>query len=94
MDFEDFFADGRVIRTRPDRHRARSLVQMSSRSLAAARALPADMSSIILVTAYSALRQLLEAMSLLEGYKSYSHEAYTSYLKKLGEETLAQEFDR
>ena len=44
---------------------------------------------------YDSLRSLLEAISLIKGYKIYSHEAFTPFLKeKLGEERLSTKFDR
>ena len=43
---------------------------------------------------YDVLRSILEAIALLEGYKVYSHEAFTFFLNEKGEETLALKFDR
>mgnify|MGYP001560886570 FL=1 len=43
---------------------------------------------------YDVLRSILEAISSIKGYKIYSHEAFTSFLKELKEETLSRKFDR
>ncbi|MCX6742587.1 MAG: hypothetical protein NTX24_05480 [Candidatus Pacearchaeota archaeon] len=43
---------------------------------------------------YDILRNILEAMSSLEGYKIYSHEAFTELLKLKNEGVIAQKFDR
>lgn len=51
-------------------------------------------SSIILSQSYESLRQILEAITLTEGYKVYSHEAFTSYLKEKNEIIFANRFDR
>ena len=50
--------------------------------------------SIVLTISYESLRELLEAMCLREGFKVYSHEAYTAYLKMKNEIELAEKFDR
>ena len=49
---------------------------------------------MVLVNYYDSLRQVLEAMSLLEGYKVYSHEAYYYYLKEKKEYSIAEKFTR
>ena len=41
---------------------------------------------------YEVIRELIEAKMILEGYKSYSHEATVSYLKKLGFSSSEVEF--
>lgn len=51
-------------------------------------------SSIIFTMLYECLRQILEAISLIEGYKIYSHEAYVAYLIKLNESSISEKFDR
>lgn len=43
---------------------------------------------------YDVLRSLLEAMALREGYKVYSHEAFTFYLREKGENEISLKFDR
>ena len=50
--------------------------------------------SAILVMGYESLRQILEAICISNGYKVYSHEAYTAYLKKIKEDAISEKFDR
>ena len=43
---------------------------------------------------YDSLRELLEALALINGYKIYNHECYTSFLKEiLNESNKGDEFD-
>jgi hypothetical protein len=43
---------------------------------------------------YDSLRELLEALSLKNGYKIYNHECYTAFLKEiLNKSEKAEEFD-
>lgn len=47
-----------------------------------------------LTLAYGALRELLEALALKNGYKVYNHECYTAFLKEIvGESEMGDEFD-
>src|SRR3989344_1948505 len=44
--------------------------------------------------AYDSLRELLEALALLKGYKVYNHDCYTAFLKEvLNESAKGAEFD-
>lgn len=44
---------------------------------------------------YDVLRELLEALAILNGYKIYNHECYYSFLKEiLKEHILAKRFDK
>ncbi len=44
---------------------------------------------------YDALRELLEAVALENGYKIYNHECYTAFLKEIiNESYLGDEFDK
>ncbi|HII17117.1 TPA: hypothetical protein HA361_04340 [Candidatus Woesearchaeota archaeon] len=43
---------------------------------------------------YDALRAMLEAIALDRGYKVYSHEAFTEFLKGLGHDAIGKQFDR
>ena len=38
--------------------------------------------------AYDSLRELLEALAVIKGYKIYNHECYCSFLKEIMEESL------
>ena len=44
---------------------------------------------------YDAIREVIEALALKEGYKIYNHECYTSFLDSvLRKEELSAQFDR
>jgi hypothetical protein len=43
---------------------------------------------------YEVLRSILEAISSKKGYKIYSHEAFTYFLKEIGENLFSIKFDR
>ena len=96
MEFDKYLSAGKVVKGQKDTQQAKALVKMSKDALRSAKLLPLDTGSAssVLSLAYTALRELLEALCLLEGYKVYSHEAYTYYLKMIDEERIAQNFDR
>jgi len=44
---------------------------------------------------YEVLRELLEALAILNSYKIYNHECYSAFLKQvLNKHTLAKQFDK
>ena len=44
---------------------------------------------------YDALREYLEALSIMNGYKMYNHECYSAFLKEiLNKQTEAETFDK
>ncbi len=97
MRFEDLMKEGKVRKGRPDVSLAKSLVAMSDRQLSfvSGTRLNTDNASPALVSYYEALREICEAICAKEGYKVYSHEAFTLYLKdNLKEDLLAEKFDR
>jgi len=51
-------------------------------------------SSSMISLAYDSLRELIEALSLKEGFKIYNHECYTSFLKEIIKDSeLGEKFD-
>lgn len=96
MRFSEFIADGRVVLGEPDVQKSNALVKMATSQFTVVKSIPLtdESSSLVFVQSYECLRQMLEAISLLEGYKLYSHEAFTSYLLEKCEESLANHFDR
>ena len=94
MKFEDFIKNHKVIVGEIDAQKAKALLKMSANNLKAARSVKIDKAtaSPILSILYEALREIVEAMCLKEGYKVYSHEAFTFYLKALHEEKIAEIF--
>lgn len=97
MMFEDFIKNRKVRKAESDISLAKSLIAMSAYQLAFASSVKItnENASPILVNYYEALRQICEAICAKNGFKVYSHEAFTIYLKeKLGEERIAETFDR
>lgn len=96
MDFQSYINENKVIKGEKDFQKSKALIKISENNLKYLATLPVNdsLASTILVSCYEALRQTLEAMCLLEGYKVYSHEAYTSYLRELNEISISEKFDR
>jgi len=96
MEFNDFIKEKKVIKGAKDTQKAKALVKMSHEALRAAAKLAEnnDSAPFVLSTAYTALRQILDAICLQQGYKIYSHEAYTYFLRMMNERIAAEKFDR
>lgn len=80
-----------------DRELANSLLKMSERRLSFIGKLAIDNlnAPIILAELYESLREVCEAIIAIKGYKVYSHECITSFLKEvLHEDLLSDGFDR
>ncbi|HLD87017.1 MAG TPA: hypothetical protein VJB12_03050 [Candidatus Nanoarchaeia archaeon] len=96
-DFGRFLKEGKVRRGEKDAMLATSLVQMAEQDLEFLRPLRITEISArrIVSNYYDVMRSLLEAMAALDGYKVYSHEAFTDYLDEVkGEQRLSERFDR
>ena len=96
MDFEDFIKQGQVRIASKDIALAKSLLKNTKKDLEFLKNLEINENSSrkIMANYYEALKSILEAISAIEGYKIYSHEAFTYFLKKKQEETLSIKFDR
>jgi len=96
MKFADFIEKGIARKTSRDISLAKSLLQHSKEDLRFLNKLKVDESSVrkIMTNFYDVLRSILEAISVIKGYKIYSHEAYTYFLQEIGEELIAVKFDR
>lgn len=96
MKFEDFLRSGSIRRASPDKALIKSLVITAKKDLDFLNELEINEKSSrkIMVGYYDVLRSILEAVSSLNGYKIYSHEAFTYFLNEKGEELLAIKFDR
>ena len=95
--FEDFLKSGKVRKAAPDIALAKSLISMSVSNLlfVSGNTITDKNASPILVNYYEALREICEAICVKNGFKVYSHEAFTSYLKEfLKEDRIAEAFDR
>lgn len=97
MRFKDFIDEGKVRRATPDKLMADSIIKNTLEDLKFLEQTKlTELSKRKLVTNYyDSLRGLLEAISLLSGYKIYAHESFTYFLKEeLKEEILSIKFDR
>ena len=96
MKLSDFIYRGLVKKTSKDLQLAKSLYYSTESDLKFLSTLSLNEGSArtIMTSYYDALRSILEAISTLDGYKMYSHEAFTFYLKEKNEEVIAEKFDR
>jgi len=96
MKFNDFIKKGMVRKASKDVALSRSLVKNAKKDLIFLRGLEVNENSArkVMVGYYDVLRSVLEAISALEGYKVYSHEAFSYFLRERNEENLAIKFDR
>ncbi|MBU2496752.1 MAG: hypothetical protein KJ767_01690 [Nanoarchaeota archaeon] len=96
MRFKDFIERGQVRKTSKNLSLVKSLIKTSDEDLKFIKSLEISNKSArkIMVSYYDILRSVIEAMSILDGYKVYSHEAFTHFLKERGENLIAQKFDR
>ena len=84
--FDEFIERGIVKIRKKNVERVKSLIEEASKRLNFYNSIPISEKSAnyIVENMYDVVRELVEARMLLDGYKSYSHEATVSYLKKLG----------
>jgi len=96
MNFEDFIKKGHAKRASKDENLAKSLIEGVKNDLIFLEKLAITKESArkIMTNYYDVLRSLLEAISSLDGYKIYLHEAFTYYLKEKGENIISIKFDR
>jgi hypothetical protein len=83
--FEEFIKEKEVKKATPDKELAKSLVEEAETRIEIALEMKLDekRATVIFELLYDSLRELIDALLALEGYKSYSHEANIAYLKKL-----------
>ncbi len=80
----------------PDRNLANSLMASSSKKLHSQSLLRLDdeTASSKITLAYDSLRERLEALAVLKGYKIYNHECYCAFLKEvMDQSSLGDMFD-
>lgn len=97
MEFEDFIKRGVVRRGEKDNALAKSIIKTSHHDLKYLNTLGINELSArtLMCNYYDVLRAFIESISALDGFKVYSHEAYTYYLKEVkNEEQLSLKFDR
>ena len=84
MTFEDYIRKKEVRKGSPDTQMSQSLIKTAQEDLEFLNSLTITEKSSrkIMVNYYDTLRAILEAIAIKEGYKVYSHEAFTYYLKE------------
>jgi len=96
MKFEDFVRLGTVKRRRTDKSLAKSLKKTAKIDLKFLERIGIDDISARKIVSgyYDVLREVLEAIVTLKGYKIYSHEAFAYFLREEGDVVMAEKFDR
>lgn len=96
MRFEDFDKSRDVKKSAININLAKSLIKTSEKDIAFLKMLEINENSArkIMTNYYDILRSILEAMAAIDGYKIYSHEAFTYFLKEKSETLAAEKFDR
>lgn len=97
MNFKDFIKNGTVRKTTPNKLMVGSIIKNTYddlRFLEGTKLIELSKRKLV-SNYYDSLRSLLEAISLLEGYKIYSHEAFTYFLRDIfNEKVLSMKFNR
>ena len=97
MDFKDFVENGKVKKGERDIQLAKSLLETTEQDLVFLNSLKVSSISArrIFSNYYDCLRAIIESIAALDGFKVYSHEAFTYYLKQnKKEENAALIYDR
>lgn len=91
-EFQEFVANGDVRKGMRDIALARSLREFSEKRIKFAKLMHLDEQSAFITyeMMYDALRELIDSLLALEGYKSYSHVASIAYLQKFREISPAE----
>lgn len=95
-DFQHYLQQKRVHKASPNKELAASLLKsVKDREKLTLRLDVKEYSRMVFENVYDCLRELLDALLALDGYKSYSHEAAISYLKLFGvSESIISDLDR
>ena len=97
MDFSSCIKNRLVKKISVDNNLINSLIKSSAKKFKSQKKLELDNDTAAskISLAYDALRELLEALAISEGYKIYNHECYTSFLKQIIKESdLGDKFDK
>jgi len=96
MKFSDFIKSGEVRKAKKDTNLAKSLLKTAKSDLIYFNNSKLDENSArkIVSNYYDILRSILDAITALGGWKIYSHETFTYYLKEKKEDLLSIKFDR
>ncbi len=97
MEIFEYYVEKELVRkASPNKERAKSLISDSEERISKINLLDIEnFSKIVFENIYDAIRDLLDALLLLDGWKSYSHEAAIAYLTKKGfDVSVVKELDQ
>ena len=96
MEFENFIKEGKVRKSSIDNMLIKSLKLSAENDLEFLDSLKINQQSArkIMSDYYEVLRSLVEAIAMVNGFKVYSHEAFTYFLLKINENNASLKFDR
>ncbi len=82
--FGDFIREGSVRKVSPDKQLAKSLVKIAMLRLKniGQYKITDENSFSIIENCYEAIREMIDALMALKGFKSYSHEANVEFLRR------------
>jgi len=96
MDLDECFRKGLIKKTKIDKEIVKSLIEMSNikeTTVKTAKINEINISAYVSL-AYDSLREILEALCILKGYKVLSHICIGELLKNILEDFDYEEFDR
>ena len=96
MDWKECFRRRIVKQVEPDENLISSLIKTSGNKLKSSEELKTNEVNAVskISLAYDSLREILEALSLKNGYKIYNHECHTCFIKEiLNESGGGDDFD-
>ena len=96
MDLDECFRKGLIKKTRVDKELIKSLIEMSNIKEETVKAADINEKNVCayISLAYDSLREILEALCILKGYKVLSHICIGEFLKDVFEDFDYEEFDR
>jgi len=96
MDWNTCMEEKQAKQIKPDLEMAASLQKTSSNKAISSEELKLRQETVAakISLSYDAVRELLEAIALIKGFKIYNHVCYTAFLKEiLKQSQLAEDFD-
>lgn len=85
LSWNEYLMQGKVRKTQPNRGVITALIRMANNRIStfSAISLTEQNASVIFANYYDALRELCEAIALVDGYKIYSHEAIGLFFREV-----------
>ena len=80
--FEFYLEKNKVAKISPDRETANSLMNNVEDRLKFLKTIDKNFPNMVFETVYEIIRESINALMLLEGYKPYSHEVVIAFLEK------------